>query len=219
MSWFDSFTGKQQRKDLANAKATADAALSQGYTDAQGYYTQARDSLDPYAEQGAKGFNTYLDTLGLNGADARKSAQDLYYSDPNQQSISDLVQKKLYAKYNAGGTGYSGAAGLASARAAQEAYGGWQNQLKDLGNTGIQVAGAQSDLTKGLGDLAYGYGATKAGSEINYGNAIADSRSTGINNLLKLGGIGLQAITPGKSGLNPLQSLFSMLPGSTKKTG
>lgn len=209
MSWFDSFTGKQQRKDLANAKATADAALSQGYTDAQGYYTQARDSLDPYAEQGAKGFNTYLDTLGLNGADARKSAQDLYYSDPNQQSISDLIQKKLYAKYNAGGTGYSGAAGLASARAAQEAYGGWQDRLKGVGDTGLQVAGTQAGLTQGLGDLAYGYGATKAGNEINYGNSIAQSRSTGINNLLSLGGLALQGITPGKSGISPLKSLFS----------
>lgn len=210
MGFFDSFSGSAQRKDIRNAQATADAALSQGYTDAQGYYTQARDSLDPYAQGGQKGYTTYQDTLGLNGDAARAAAQAIYTSDPIQQQLADTQLNRLFKQYNAGGMGNSGANRLAASRAWLENYGNWQNQLKGVGDQGLQVAGTQAGLTQGLGDLAYGYGATKAGNAINYGNALAGTRNIGIQNLLNVGGLAMKAFSPtGMSGQTAAGNMWS----------
>ena len=80
-------------------------------------------------------------------------------------------------------------------------YGGWQNQLMGLGQQGMQGASAQSALTQGQGDLRSGYGQQTAANAINYGNAQAASRSTGINNLIALGGMALKAGNVGGYGV------------------
>jgi hypothetical protein len=43
------------------------------------------------------------------------------------------------------------------------------------------------------GDNAFGYGATKAGNAINYGNAMAQAKGIGVNNLLGLAGTAIKA--------------------------
>jgi hypothetical protein len=107
--------------------------------------------------------------------------------------MEDLAQNRLLRSLNARGVSDSGQQRLASARVQQENYGNYLNRLMGLGQQGQQVAGAQSGLQAQMGDNAMGYGATRAGQAINYGNAVADARGIGMNNVLGVLGTGAKA--------------------------
>lgn len=202
MSFFkdlvDGFTGKAARKDLSASDARSKAILDAGKNEADGRYVEgwdtARGYIDPYAEGGKAGQTLYENTLGLHGEGARSDAQDLYYSDPQQQREADLRYKRVGFKYNApGGGGYgTGAHSLADARVAVENYGNWQNRLSGVGQQGQQAAQTGAALGYQVGSdragLAYGNAQQQAGREQSFGNAMAANRSTGINNLLGLAG-------------------------------
>ena len=70
-------------------------------------------------------------------------------------------------------------------------YGGGQAVANNFGQ--------QADLNRNTGNalagLAVDRGITNAGNRINYANATAANRSTGLNNLLNLGGTALKAFT------------------------
>ena len=82
MSFWDAFTGKAQQKEITAANAKANGYLDEGYGQSQGYYNQAHDGLNPYAQQGQQGQKMYMDLLGLNGPEARAAAQGIITSDP-----------------------------------------------------------------------------------------------------------------------------------------
>jgi hypothetical protein len=84
-----------------------------------------------------------------------------------------------------------GAAALAGQRVLLHNYGNWMDRYRDQGSQGFQAAGAQAGIQTQQGDNAYGYGATKAGNQINYGNAMASARGIGVNNLLGAVGAGI----------------------------
>ena len=68
-----------------------------------------------------------------------------------------------------------------------------QQHGQNMGNSYGQ--GAAYDVQQGhaLGGMDYQYGMDRAGNRINYGNAQASNRSTGINNILGLLGAGANA--------------------------
>jgi len=191
MGFFSSFTGSAQRKDIRNANNQANAALDKGYADSQGYYGQAASAYDPYVEAGSKGQDTYNALLGLNGADARSSAQGMLTSDPLFQGGLAQDSNALLRNLNARGASGGGQAQLAAQRVLQQNYGTYLDRYRDAGQQGFQATGAQSNVRAAQGDNAYGYGATKAGQAINYGNAMASSRNIGLNNLLGVVGTGI----------------------------
>jgi hypothetical protein len=184
LSFFGSFFGSDQREDLAQANKKATRQLEAGYADQQKQYGQAVQTLDPYAQGGQAGFNAYTSALGLNGQPAQQQVQQGYFNDPGMMGMEDLAQNRLLRSLNARGVSDSGQQRLASARVQQENYGNYLNRLMGLGQQGQQVAGAQSGLQAGMGDNAMGYGATRAGQAINHGNAMAQARGIGINNVL-----------------------------------
>lgn len=110
------------------------------------------------------------------------------------QSILSDQSNALLRQLNARGNTYGGKAALAGARVGRENYEGWLNRLMGQGQQGGQYAGQQASIRMGQGDLDFGYGATKAGQEINFGNAMAQNRNTGINNLLNIAGTATKAI-------------------------
>jgi hypothetical protein len=198
MGFFGDFFGSSQRKDLQQSKGAADAALQQGYNTAQGNYTNAQGMFNPYAQQGQQANTMYGNALGLNGLDAQKSFGANYAaSDPFRQQNADFANNALMRQYNARGQTYGGSTDLAVSRANLERgsqdYNNYLNRLQGQGQQGYQATSAQAGLEQGKGDLAMGYGQTRAGNEINYGNALAQSRSIGINNLLGLAGTAAKA--------------------------
>lgn len=94
---------------------------------------------------------------------------------------------------NARGQSGGGLANIAAQRVLQQNYGNWLDRYRDAGSQGLQATGAQAGIKTGQGDNAYGFAATKAGNAINYGNAMAQSRGIGINNLFSALGTGVKA--------------------------
>ena len=190
---FGSLTGSTQRKDIRNANAAATQALDTGYEQSQGYYDQAAQGYSPYVQQGQKASNQYNSLLGLNGADARGEAQGMITSDPLFQGGLAQDSNALLRNLNARGQGGGGQAQLAGQRVLQQNYGSWLDRYRDAGSQGFQATNALSGVRAAQGDNAYGFAATKAGQATNYGNAMASSRSIGINNLMGLAGTAVKA--------------------------
>lgn len=100
---------------------------------------------------------------------------------------------RLLRQLNARGNTYGGKAALAGARVGLENYEGWLNRLSGQGQQGGQYAGQQAAIRSGQGDMRYNFGATKAGQETSFGNAMGQARSVGVNNLLGVGETALKA--------------------------
>ena len=194
MGFLQDLTGASARKDLRNAKAASDAALQSGYDQAQPYYEQAYSEYQPYAEGGSAAQTRYNQLLGLGTPEERATAQQSYFSDPAFQEILGQQSNALLRQLNARGNTYGSKAALAGARVGYENYNDYLNRLMGQGQQGLTAANAQAGIRSGQGDLRYGFGATQAGNEINYGNARAENRTTGINNLLNVAGTATKAV-------------------------
>ena len=193
MGFLDNLTGGSSRRDIRAAQAQADQALSQGYQQSNQYYDQASGLLDPYVQSGGQGQQFYNSLLGLNGADQRAEAQGVITSDPLWSGKFAQDSNAVLRQMNARGAGAGGAAALAGQRVLTQNYDNALARYQQLGQQGFAATGAQAGLRQAQGDNAYGYGATRAGNYINTGNAVAGTRSTGMNNLLGLLGTGINA--------------------------
>jgi hypothetical protein len=196
MGLIGSFFGRDQKKDLQAAKGQADAALAQGYNSAYGDYTNAMQSFDPYVQSGQQANTFYNDALGLNGDTARGTAVDTLTSNPLFQGQLGQESNAMSRVLNAQGASGGGKAQLAAQRVFQQNAGSWLDRYANQGAQGLQATGAQAGMTAARGDLSYGYGATRAGNEVNYGNAMAANRSTGINNLMGVASLAVNAMKP-----------------------
>jgi hypothetical protein len=188
MGLIGSFFGSDQRKDLERAKAQSDQQLQQGYDQAYGDYTEAGNYFSPYASQGQQANTFYNDALGLNGDPARTTATNTLTSNPLFQGELGAQSNAVSRALNAQGASGGGKAQLAAQRVFQGTAGNWLDRYANQGAQGLQATNAMASARMGRGDLSYGYGASKAGNAINFGNAMASNRNTGINNLMGLAG-------------------------------
>lgn len=186
MSFWGSFSGSDQRRDTRNAKNASDKALDSGFNNATTLYNQASDIQQPYVDQGREGFAQYNNAIGLGSDADRAQIQSRYFDDPAQAAVLGQQSNALLRNLNARGQSGGGMAALAGQRVGIEGYNNWLNRLQGVGAQGQQAATTQSNIKLGQGDLNFGYGATKAGSEINYGNAQAANRGILGNNLLNV---------------------------------
>lgn len=172
----DSFTGESAKRainetkdnQLSIAGQTRDGQIST----AKSYGEQARGYFQPFLGQGGQSYNLYNDTLGVNGADARTRAQDLYNSDDMLARQRDLDLKRTNQQLNAGGnynrTYSTGPQSLADSRVRLQGYGNWQDRLQAGGQQGFAAANALAGTTQNEGNQVYGaYG--------NYGNAAGNA--------------------------------------------
>lgn len=90
-------------------------------------------------------------------------------------------------------------AGLYANQGQQAAQYGY-NQGSDLANIQGQKASMGYNYGQNQANLNTDLATTKAGNRINYGNALAASRSIGANNLIGLGGLALKAFGGGGFG-------------------
>ena len=193
MGFFSDFTGASARSDINKANKNANAALDQGYNTSQGYYDKAAGSFDPYVSSGTAGQKMYGDLLGLNGTDARSSAQGIITSDPLWSGKLGEDTNAVLKNLNARGMGASGTAALAGQRVLLQNYNDVLDRYQGMGQTGLSATGQRAGVLTGQGDNAYGFGATKANQALQYGNAMAGTRNTGLNNVLAVLGTGAKA--------------------------
>lgn len=215
------FTGSAQKKDLAAAKAKADADLQAGADAGTAAYTNAMSRFDPYSETGGKADKMLADATGLNGQPAYQGVVDNFMGDPFRKANEDFAQEELLRHFNSTAGSRGGAALLAGSRASQERgstdWNNWLDRLTGQKTSGIQVAGAQAGIDTGQGDQQFELGQQKASNEINYGNAMAANRNTLTNNLLGVAGTAIKAFTPapsyGAPGVSPVANAMKYLRG------
>jgi len=119
--------------------------------------------------------NRYYDTLGLNGADAARTAQEQYVADPGQQyQIDEATRAAINAASRTGSVGGGSTAqgiGRDVLGIVNKNYGAYQDRLAGFVNPQLQAtAGAASGIAganKTLADL-YSQGYTGIGNA--YGN-------------------------------------------------
>ena len=208
MELVDSFTGAKQRRDIGFGNAEFNAQTKKGLSEGLRFMTEGRDNalsrFDPYSSAGARGFDAYANAVGANGLDAQQGAFEDFQSNPFLQFANQNTENAIrdtFRAYNAVGQGNSGdsraAVGEVAGRFARQDINDYINRLMGLGSTGLQAAGAQSNIDYGSGNaLANFQGAARSalGNQgINYGNALAGSRTIGINNLMNLAQLPIQA--------------------------
>jgi hypothetical protein len=184
------------RKDINAAYGESSAALQEGYDKGYGDYTTAAEGFDPYIQSGAKSQSFRDDLLGLNGPEAQSRAYSTLSSNPLFTGQVAESSNALLRNLNAQGASGGGKAALAGARVLNQTGGEWIDRYATGGQMGFQATGAKSNALIGRGDLSMGYGATRAGNAINRGNALAQSRNTGVNNLLGVAGLAVNALKP-----------------------
>jgi hypothetical protein len=199
MGFFDNFFGSTQADDITNASDMANRRYQQGlsqFTDTtKDYLGQSLDYLKPYAEAGGNTLKLLGDALGINGAQGGQSFWSNLSNDPGFQSAQqggiDALDKSAAARGL-----------LRSGGQNRDLFSFGQRSLMDFGNNRIAqlgglltptmgAAGGSADLTSKAGsDIAgaqFGTSQLFANNATNTGNALAQSRNIGINNILGVG--------------------------------
>ncbi len=187
----DSFTGKSARQDIDKGIGAVNANTGNSVDAVKQYGDQAQGYLQPYRDP--KAFNLYRDTLGVNGAGARGSAEDLYNSDDMlaKQRAYDLSRSGR--QQNASGSFNSGTAALADSRVRMQGYGDWQNRLGGAGQQEQAAAGTSSGLAEQTGaGIAGAYGAGTGALTSLYGQR-AQTENALAQNLIGAGGVAAKA--------------------------
>ena len=189
MGLFDIFSDDNERA-AADAKISgyntgltnANTALDNGFKTATGYYDKALVPFNDLLTRGNKGYDTYLDATGVNGAEGIARAGDLYKSLPGysagQTTGLDLLERRAAARGDLGG-------GNTSADTIKFASDYDAGKYKDFISSlapNIGVATGATSGTAGIlgqeGNLAATTGAQKAGygyqAATGVGNANAD---------------------------------------------
>lgn len=200
------FTGESQKKFTNEAFANSTRELQQGRDkglDAYGQgYSQAQGYLNPYAQSGGQANNLYGTYLGLNGADAQRSALAGYAgADPFRQFNEDQANRGLARQFNKMGMLDSGNSRLAMSRASLERgsqdYNNYLGRLAGMSQQGYGAAGALGGMAmqngQNIAGLWNNYGQAQAGNEIQKGNALSQASGIFGNNIMKLGGMAIGA--------------------------
>jgi len=219
MGFIQDVSGASQRRDARAGAARQRTELQAGFDKAMpaitSGYLKAHESISPFLQAGVKANQLYSDTLGINGADARTAAQNIYMTDDILAKIRQADLKAQGRADNAVGRFDSGTGALADSAIRLKDYGGWQALLKGEGDKGGQFALSDAQLNAQEGNdvanLTYGNAQQMAGVTGQETTNVAGSRSILPQNLLSLGSVLVGGFTPGKSGATPFGSMASSI--------
>lgn len=204
MGFFDLF-GQGARKDIKKGYRDSREMLQEGYdqgrADIGDYYGRGLEFINPFMQGGQRANALYLDYLGANGPEAQKAAFANFQQDPGYQQQLQAGIGALDNSATARGGLYSGAAMKGVANYGQQFQRqAFNDRMAQLGGAaqqgqqaGIAGAGLASQTGAQLGNMAFGFGQQNAANRINYGNALAQNRNVGMNNLLGIAGLGMKA--------------------------
>lgn len=191
MGLFSNWNGSDSRKDLRRAQG----ALTEGYNTGLGALGAGRDQalgyLSPYMDDGAS--MDFYDRLLAGDQGAVETAM----GNPMFSGALQAEQNATLANMNARGMGGSGAAALAAARVNNEDGYRRLGLYRDRAGMGAQFAGMGADIATGYGNNAANLAMQNAQGQAGIHRSIAETRNTGMNNLMGLmGGIGKIAALP-----------------------
>jgi hypothetical protein len=199
MGLWDSFMGKSQQKDLSAANDLAQQRITGGLAD---YTNTSKDYLDkslaflqPGVESGNQTLKLLGDILGLNGQGAQSSYFSNFQNDPGFNATLDAGVQAADRSAAARGLSRSGGQQRSlfdfGQRLQNDFFNQRTNNLFGLMGVGQNAANTSAALTsntgQGIADAQFGTGQLLANQATNYGNAMAQSRSIPINNILGVG--------------------------------
>lgn len=208
MSFFDSFFGKQQKRDIEDSSARATGHLTKGFDDARGYGERYNEKavgyLEPQIGSGRDAERMYRTATGLNGRDQQRGYYDDFQFDPGYQDELSHGVRAIDRSAASRGMVNSGANVNAVADAGRRwASDAHRRRLEDyfrLMGRGDQASSNAAGLTAGLGnslmEMRSGQGQQLAGNEINLGNAVAGTRNIGLQNMLNIANTASKFIMP-----------------------
>lgn len=122
--------------------------LDSGLNRSSGYLNQAvgaYDQLNNLAGQYRQGSNLYLNALGVNGADAARTAQESFTTSPGYQAGIDAGIDVLNRRRAAGGMLSSGNADVDALTYGQnqqnQQYNSWLDRLSGINNNALSATG------------------------------------------------------------------------------
>jgi hypothetical protein len=195
MGLISDFLGKtaQRKADAAYGQATGE--VNRGYDAGDAHYAGAEGYYTPYAQVGQQGIadnQTYSDILNNRGDAVAKFSSNPLFS-------GELGSNFMAAQRagNAAGWG-AGKEALAGQRVFAQTSGNWLDRYRDSAqqniNTGLNATNAMAGYRAGRGDMAIGRGTTLAGNTINKGNFDAANSMTGVNNIMGVASLGVNAL-------------------------
>lgn len=211
--------GESQARDIERGRAEADAAIARGVGEfrntREGYLTRSLgefDAVQPYIQIGLDANQLYRRALGLDGRDAQAAYFNEFENDPGYMALQDnavsAVENSAAARGGlmSGGTikGITDRVSLLK----NDMFTDRLNRLAQLGQQGstlgFNTASARSGLIDQTGrDIAnaqFGANQLMANNATSAANALAQSRSIPINNLLAVGQLAVGAM----GGMNPV---------------
>jgi hypothetical protein len=199
MSLWDAFTGKSQRQDLTTANSIANRQIQEGlgaYTNtSKEYLDKSLGFLQPGIDSGNATLKLLGDILGVNGREAQSSYFSGFQNDPGFMAAQDAGIQALDRSAAARGLSRSGGQTRSlfdfGQRNMLDAYNSRIGSLFGLMQPGMAsantAAGITSNTGQGIADAQFGTGQLLANQATNFGNAMAQSRSLPINNILGFG--------------------------------
>ncbi len=206
----NSFTGKGAEDKLNQGIG----AVGAGRDSAVGAYKQAGDQAQGYMQpyRDPKAFNTYRDTLGVNGAGARGAAEDLYNSD-------DMLAKQRAYDLSRSGRQQNASAALADSRVRMQGYGDWQNRLGAAGQQEQGAAGTSGGMALQTGAGVAGAYSGAAGQTANLYQQEATNANTLAQNTIGAGAVLGSLATGVPMGRPPGSNNLGYQPGTAANGG
>jgi len=193
LGFLGDFTGSSARRDLSRGRDVSRRELTTGRDYALGDFAAAEGYFQPFARTGGASFDRWGALMGLGGPDARRTAQADLENDPIYRAMGDRAVRGI--SRNVAASGLTGAGYRAGSEALLTNYNSYLDRLLAGGGQGLQAAAGASGVRTRAGDTRFATGQQLAGLEQSYANAMAASRSTTMNNLLGIAGIGTQLYT------------------------
>lgn len=184
------------------------SALDTGYDRSKSALDTAYGSLSGLAGKYGAGTSLYLDALGVNGADAARTAQQSFVNNPGNDAAITAGLDAINRRRAAAGMTNSGNADLDALTFGQnlqnQQYGSWLDRLGGFVSPELSATTGGAGVQQSLSDLSQSDAANRVGLYGNYtsGNVAANNmqaqgESQGARNLLggalSLAGLGLKA--------------------------
>lgn len=170
-------------------------ALGINGTQRQRAFGDSYAASDPFRaqnqEMAAEGLMRVLNARGMSGSGYAGEAVARQALERGSQDYQNYLDR-LFGASQAGQNAASQGAGIASNMGTARA-----NLNQGLGQTRADIFTRRADNSanrgNALANLTYGVAQQRAGRRVGYGNALAESRGIGVNNLLKVAELGVKA--------------------------
>lgn len=199
---------ERNRALLSDYLGKGTSALDTGYDRSKSALDTAYGSLSDLAGKYGAGTSLYLDALGVNGADAARTAQQSFVNNPGNDAAITAGLDAINRRRAAAGMTNSGNADLDALTFGQnlqnQQYGSWLDRLGGFVSPELSATTGGAGVQQSLSDLSQSDAANRVGLYGNYtsGNVAANNmqaqgESQGARNLLggalSLAGLGLKA--------------------------